>query len=86
MSRITAKQLKKFLVIETPSGTINGSNTAFTLGNTPLENDAVLLFLNGLMQGPGGTDYSLSGTSITFTTAPATNSDLRAFYIRNDGE
>lgn len=53
---------------ETPSGTINGSNLVFTLSQTPdvgTEN----LFLNGLLQ-KVTTDYTISGGTITFVTAP----------------
>jgi len=65
---------------ETPSGSVNGSNTAFTLANTPA-GSKVMLFLNGLFLEPGGADYSLSGTSITMATAPVTGDVLRAFYF-----
>lgn len=61
--------------IETPSGTINGSNTAFTVGNTP-----TAVYLNGAFQTPGGVDYTLSGLTITFVTAPDTGSVLRSQY------
>ena len=85
MSRLDARNLKDFSVKETPSGTINGSNAAFTLAQTPNENEAVQLFLDGLYL-TEGTDYTLSGTSITMTTAPATAQILKAQYIRNTGE
>jgi hypothetical protein len=85
MSRLSAKFLKKFWVDETPSGTINGSNTAFTLAQTPLENDSVELYQDGLKL-TYTTDYTISGTSITMVTAPVVGQILRANYIRNDGE
>lgn len=85
MSRIDAQSLKKFWTKETPSGTINGSNTAFTLAQTPLENEAVELYLNGLRL-TEGVDYTLSGTAITMIPAPALGQDLRAGYIRKKGE
>jgi hypothetical protein len=85
MSRLDAKFLKDFWVKETPSGTINGSNTAFTLAQTPQENEAVQLFLDGLYL-IEGTDYTLSGTSITMTTAPVLGQVLKAQYVRNQGE
>lgn len=85
MSRMDAKFLKDFAVKETPSGTINGSNTAFTLAQTPNENEAVQLFLDGLYL-VEGVDYTLSGTSITMAVAPATAQILKAQYIRNQGE
>lgn len=85
MSRLDARFLKDFWVDETPSGTINGSNTAFTLSQTPNENDSVDVYLDGLKQ-TSGTDYSVSGTTITFTVAPAAGQKLRVDYIRNVGE
>lgn len=55
---------------ETPSGTINGTNAAFTLANSPSPSLSLELFLNGQFQ-TQGSDYTLSGSTITFTTAPA---------------
>lgn len=85
MSRVSGKFLLKFFEQEVPSGTINGSNTAFSLAQTPQENAAVLLFIDGILQRQG-TDYTLSGTSITMTTAPATNQSIDAWYVRKTGE
>jgi len=66
---------------ETPSGTINGSNTTFTLAHTPTSNTSVLVFLNGVMQTQGaGADYTISTTTITYNTAPPTGSVLTAQY------
>ena len=68
-------------VLETPSGTINSSNTVFTLAHTPLANALFLLFLDGKFQRPGGgNDYTLSGTTITFAVAPTTGSHLIVLY------
>jgi hypothetical protein len=64
---------------ETPGGSINGSNTAFTLANTPQSGPAVILTLDGLTQ-IQGVDYTISGTSITMTTAPALGQMLWATY------
>lgn len=85
MSRLDAKFLKDFWVKETPSGTINGSNTAFSLAHTPQENEAVQLFLDSLFL-IEGTDYTLSGVSITMTSAPVLGQSLKAQYVRNQGE
>lgn len=64
---------------EMPTGTINGTNDVFTLANTPATN-SLQVFLNGAYQTPGGEDYTLSGSTITFVNAPLTGSILRAFY------
>lgn len=65
---------------ETPSGSINGSNTAFTLANTPIAGTE-MVFLNGILQEPGaGNDYTISGATITYLTAPVSGDRLRVTY------
>jgi hypothetical protein len=65
---------------ETPTGTVNGSNTAFTLANTPA-NSSLMLFVNGQLQEPGtGNDYTISGAAITMLYAPLTGDKIRAYY------
>jgi hypothetical protein len=67
---------------ETPSGTINGSNVTFTLAATPVAGTEQL-FLNGILQEPGaGNDYTISGATITYLTAPATGDRLKANYLK----
>lgn len=71
-----------FVVRETPSGTINGSTTAFTLANTPLSGTE-MVFLNGVLQDSGaGNDYTISSATITFATAPATGDKIRVSYYK----
>lgn len=55
----------------TVSGTCNGSNVTFTLSATPAHG-VVMLVLNGQVQAPT-TDYSVSGDTITYVTAPASD-------------
>jgi len=57
-----------FVDDETPAGTINGSNSAFTLANTPNPSTSLALYRNGILLKPG-LDYTLSGNSITFSPA-----------------
>lgn len=64
---------------ETPSGSVNGSNTSFTLANTPAAG-SLLLFLGGVLLRGGGEDYSISGTTITMNAAPLTGTVFVAFY------
>jgi hypothetical protein len=69
-----------FVDKEIPSGTINGSNTAFTLANTPVAGSEHG-YLNGvLMESGSGNDYTISGASITMLTAPLTGEKLRFSY------
>lgn len=71
-----------FVDNETPGGSINGSNTAFTLAHAPNPAASLILILNGqyLTQ---GVDYTLSTTNITMTTAPDAGFSglpFKAFY------
>jgi len=50
-----------------------GSQTAFTLTYTYTSNTDVLVFVNGALRNPGD-DYSISGNTVTFSTAPSTPS------------
>lgn len=69
-----------FVDKEIPSGSINGSNTAFTLANTPVSGSEHL-YLNGVLQESGaGNDYTISGTTITMATAPLSGEKLRVSY------
>lgn len=71
-----------FVNNETPTGTINSANTAFTLAFTP-QVSSVELILNGQVLDPGaGNDYTISGTAITMLFAPTTGDKLRAYYIK----
>lgn len=69
-----------FVDKEIPSGAINGSNTAFTLANTPTTGSDHL-YLNGVLQEAGsGNDYTISGGTITMLTAPLTGEKIRVTY------
>ncbi len=64
-----------------PSGTINGSNTSFTLSPTPAQSADVNCFLNGVQQQQGsGNDYTISSGTITYLTAPPTGSKLNCLW------
>jgi hypothetical protein len=65
---------------EVPSGTINGTNSAFTLNHTPA-GSSLQLTRNGLIQ-KLGIDYTISGATITFLTVaiPGTGETLQAWY------
>ena len=52
---------------EVPSGTINGTNAAFTLANVPNPSSSLALFRNGLLLTQGG-DYTLASNAVTFQT------------------
>ena len=55
-----------FVDEETPAGTIDGANAAFTLGATPVAG-SLKLYKNGFRQRRGtGNDYTLTGGTITY--------------------
>ena len=64
---------------ETPTGTVNGSNDTFTLSSTPVAAASVIMILDGLTMS-NGDDYTVSGTTVTFTIPPANGSEIKAIY------
>lgn len=76
-------KLAKYIIRETPAGTINGSNVTFTLA-TAAVSGTECVYLNGILQDAGsGNDYTfVSGTGvITMLSAPLTGDKLRVNYI-----
>lgn len=65
-------------VYETPSGTVNGSNTDFTITSAPISG-SLEVSRDGVDKYETN-DWTLSGTTITFVTAPLTGSVLRVKY------
>lgn len=71
-----------YVVRETPTGTVNGSNTTFTLASTPVAGTEHV-YVNGLLQDVGsGNDYTISSGTITFGTAPASGDKIRVTYFK----
>jgi len=69
-----------FVTRETPTGSVNGSNTTFTLAATPTAGTEEL-YLNGILQDQGaGNDYTISGATITMLTAPLSGDKIRVNY------
>lgn len=64
---------------EAVSGTVDGVNVTFTIAHTPTAG-TLQLYLNGARL-KAGTDYSLVGTTITFTYAPPDPSIITADYL-----
>lgn len=59
----------------------DGTTTAYVLGVSPASVNGVLATIDGVVQAPT-TDFTVSATTLTFTTAPPNNSDI---VIRNLG-
>jgi hypothetical protein len=70
-----------FIDLETPNGTMNGSNAAFTLSKAPSPAASLLLFRNGLLQ-KAGVDFTLTGSSVSFQagSVPQPGDLLQASY------
>lgn len=65
---------------EVPAGTKNGTNTDFTLANTPVSG-MEMVFLNGILQNGGaGNDYTISTNTITFAVAPISTDTILVTY------
>ena len=72
----------KLVTREVPAGAINGTNTAFTLANTPYPGTE-MVFLNGVLQNlGGGNDYTITGNGVTMNTAPLTGDVILVTYFR----
>jgi hypothetical protein len=72
------------LTQETPAGTLDGVNTVFTLSAAPNPAASLLLFLNGDKQ-LAGTDFTMAGTTITYTVAPVAADWHAAYYLTGLG-
>ena len=64
----------------TITGTINGSNTSFTLSKAPASANHLMVIINGVLQ-IWSTGYTVSGTTLTTTSAPATGSVMACLML-----
>jgi hypothetical protein len=64
---------------QTVSGTVNGSNAAFTTSAAATPG-SLIVWVNGVRNRPT-TDFSYSGSTTTFTTAPETGDDIAVFGV-----
>ena len=79
MSTVVASHV---VIREVPTGLINSSNTNFILAATPIIGTECV-YLNGLLQNVGGSnDYTISGATITFDSAPITGSVILVNYYK----
>jgi hypothetical protein len=72
-----AANLKTFT---TDIHTGDGSTTAFTLSETPANASSIMVFVDGILQ-KATTNYSLSGTTLTFTTAPDASAEIETKHL-----
>jgi len=67
------------------TGTGNGSTTPLTLSSAPYNAQAIMVTLNGVTQRPV-TDYTVSGTTLTFTSAVATGVNILVYHLASMAE
>ena len=58
----------------------DGSTTAFTIGTSGRSQNDILVTVNGVAFHPSD-DYTTSGTTLTFTTAPISDAEIRVRYL-----
>jgi hypothetical protein len=77
---VDSKLAPTFVTNETPTGTINGTNTVFTLANTPTTG-SVELYQNSLLLLPS-VHFTVSGSTITYVSGfqPTTGETHRVSY------
>jgi hypothetical protein len=66
---------------ETPSGTVNGVNTTFTLSGAPTPSASLNLYRNGILMRQG-TGYTISGLTLTMLagSVPSNGDVIQAWY------
>ena len=83
-STSTIKKIQKSNIAPTISVNSNltgdGSTTAFTLGTSGRTQNNILVTVNGVVFHPSD-DYTLSGTTLTFTTPPSASAEIRVRYL-----
>jgi hypothetical protein len=78
MSYIGNTPITSSFLTDTFSG--NGSTTAFTMTIAPASTTSLLVIITGVVQDPS--TYTISGTTLTFSTAPPTGtSNISARYL-----
>jgi hypothetical protein len=79
LKKLQKSYLNPTLSYSSGTATGNGSTTAFTISSGRTVED-VLVFVNGFQLTPT-TDYTISGTTLTFTTAPASSAEITFRYL-----
>ena len=76
---LTLTQASASLTYSKGTATGDGSTTAFTI-NSGRTVDDILVFVNGICLVPTD-DYTISGTTLTFNTAPAVSAEITFRYL-----
>ena len=79
LKKLQKSYLNPTLSYSSGTATGNGSTTAFTISSGRTVED-VLVFVNGFQLTPT-TDYTISGTTLTFVTAPGSSAEITFRYL-----
>lgn len=64
---------------ETPAGSVDGLNVNFTISLSPINADALCVYIDGLLETKN--NYSYSTGTITFNVAPSLGQKIAVFYL-----
>jgi hypothetical protein len=79
LRKVTKTNFSPALTYTSAAATGDGSDTTFTINSGRSVND-VLVIVNGAILIPT-TDYTISGTTLTFITAPAADAEISIRYL-----
>ena len=85
-SAASLKKIQKSNIATTLAYSVNanltgdGSTTGFTIGTSSRTQNDILVTVNGVVFHPSD-DYTLSGTTLTFTTPPSASAEIRVRYL-----
>ena len=65
---------------DSQTGVGDGTTTPLTLSHSVTNPQSIIVTLNGVAQEPT-TDFTVSGTTLTFTTAPDATSDIMIYFL-----
>ena len=79
LRKVTKTNFSPALTYTVGTGTGDGSTTVFTINSGRAVAD-ILVIVNGVILVPT-TDYTISGTNLTFATAPASDAEIQIRYL-----
>ena len=77
---LTVASETNFDNVASQTGVGDGTTTPLTLSNSVSSVQSIIVTLNGIAQVPT-TDFTVSGTTLTFTTAPSSAMAILIYYI-----
>ena len=83
LRKVTKTNFSPALTYTVGTGTGDGSTTVFTINSGRAVAD-ILVIVNGVILVPT-TDYTISGTNLTFATAPASDAEIQIRYLPIEG-